>query len=125
MLTDHTPIAVIATQDLDRARAFYEGVLGFVGEQQMEGVSYAAGDGSFFVYPSSFAGTNQATAMTFDLPDAAFDDEVTVLRRAGVAFQTFEAEGLEWIDGVATAEGFKAVWFNDPDGNILNITSQG
>jgi hypothetical protein len=30
-------------------------------------------------------------------------------------------EGLEWIDGVATAGTMRAVWFADPDGNILNV----
>jgi catechol 2,3-dioxygenase-like lactoylglutathione lyase family enzyme len=125
MLINHTPIAVIATQDLARARSFYEGVLGFIGEEQMEGVSYKAGSGSFFVYPSQFAGTNQATAMSFEISGAAFDDEVAKLRDAGIDFDTFEAEGLQWIDGVAVAEGFKAVWFTDPDGNVLNVTDQG
>jgi len=125
MLSDHTPAAVVATKDLQRARSFYEGMLGLVGEPSMEGFSYRAGDASIFVYPSQFAGTNQATALSFGLPSEAFDEEVAILRNAGITFDTFEAEGLDWSDGVASAEGFKSVWFSDPDGNVLNITSQG
>ncbi len=125
MLSDHTPTAVLATKDLSRARSFYEGMLGLVGEASMEGFSYRAGDASIFVFPSQFAGTNQATSVSFGLTSEAFDEEVAILRNAGITFDTFEAEGLDWSDGVASAEGFKAVWFSDPDGNVLNITSQG
>ncbi len=125
MLSDHTPTAVLATKDLVRARSFYEGVLGLAGEPSMEGFSYRAGDATIFVYPSQFAGSNQATALSFGLASDVFDAEVAILRDAGITFETFEAEGLEWSDGVASAQGFKAVWFSDPDGNILNITSQG
>ena len=124
MLSDHTPTAVLAVQDLARARAFYEGVLGFAGEEQMEGISYRAGDASFFVYPSAFAGTNQATAMTFELDGDAFDEEVVRLRDAGIDFDTFEGLGIEWANGVAVAEGMRAVWFRDPDGNILNLSTE-
>ena len=41
-----------------------------------------------------------------------------------MTFQTFEAEGLTWDDGVASfGDQYRAVWFADPDGNILNIDS--
>jgi catechol 2,3-dioxygenase-like lactoylglutathione lyase family enzyme len=124
MLSDHTPTAVLAVQDLARARAFYEGVLQFSGQEQMEGIAYRAGDAGFFVYPSQFAGTNQATVMTFEVDGGAFDEEVARLRAAGIDFDTFEGLGIEWADGVAVAEGMRAVWFRDPDGNVLNISTE-
>jgi hypothetical protein len=61
--------------------------------------------------------------MSFSVPAAAFDAEVANLRTKGVTFQTFDAEGLAWDDGVATIGDMKAVWFEDPDGNILNLDS--
>lgn len=73
------------------------------------------------MYPSAYAGTNQATALSFGVPDDGFDAEVADLRARGVRFDTFEAEGIEWADGVASAPGMRAVWFTDPDGNILNV----
>ena len=32
---------------------------------------------------------------------------------------------MEWQDGVATAGSMRAVWFADPDGNILNLETTG
>ncbi len=125
MLSDHAPIPTLAVKDVQAARAFYEGVLGMtpMGEPP-EGVVYSSGTGMFLVYPSSFAGSNQATAMSFQIPADAFDAEAAALRERGITFTTFEAEGLEWDDGVATMGGaFKSAWFADPDGNILNIES--
>jgi len=35
---------------------------------------------------------------------------------------TFEMEGLQWNDGVASmGDQMRAVWFTDPDGNIFNL----
>lgn len=123
MLSDHTPVPALATSDLARARSFYEGVLGFTGEEQMDSISYPSGDSALFVYTSGFAGTNKATALTFDVDAEAFDEEVERLRAAGVAFDTFDLAEFEWVDGVATGEAMRAVWFRDPDGNILNVAT--
>ena len=122
MLSDHTPTPTLPTADLERSRAFYEGVLGFTpGEEGGGGVFYPSGSGNLFVYPSAYAGTNKATALSFDLPADAFDEMVANLRAAGVSFDTFEAEGLTWENGVAEMEDMRSVWFTDPDGNILNV----
>lgn len=123
MLADYVPIPTLAVMDLQRAREFYEGVLGFTPKGDVpDGVYYAAGSSGFLVYPSTYAGTNKATAMSFPVPEDTFDTEVTALRAKGVTFQTFEMEGITWDEGVATlADQFRSVWFEDPDGNILNV----
>lgn len=126
MLADYDPVATLAVKDLQRAREFYEGTLGFAaGSDAADGVVYSAGSGSFLVYPSAYAGTNRATAVSFQVPADSFDTEVTRLREQGISFQTFEMEGIAWLDGVATfgEDQFRAVWFEDPDGNILNVES--
>ncbi|MBK9697963.1 MAG: VOC family protein [Propionibacteriaceae bacterium] len=122
MLADYTPVPTLAVTDLTRARTFYEEVLGFTPKADVaDGVYYNAGTGSFFLYPSAFAGTNKATAMSIGVPAEAFDAEVGTLRSSGVGFQTFDAEGVTWDDGVASFGDYRAVWFEDPDGNILNL----
>lgn len=127
MLGDHDSIATLAVKDLQVARDFYEGVLGLAPSGDVpDGVLYRAGSGSFLVYPSTFAGTNRATSMSFQVPADGFDAEVSALREAGVQFQTFDAPGIHWDDGVASFEGgFRGVWFADPDGNILNVDTMG
>jgi catechol 2,3-dioxygenase-like lactoylglutathione lyase family enzyme len=125
MLSDHTPIVTLPTADLSKARSFYEDTLGLKPERDgMGGVAYTWGDGTVFVYESEYAGTNKATAVSFDVPISAFDDEVGALRDKGVSFMTFDLEGADWNDGVASmGDAMKAIWFTDPDGNILNISA--
>ena len=124
MLSSYTPVATLPTSDRSRARSFYEDTLGLtVANDGMGGVMYTCGSGHLFVYESAFAGTNQATSVTFDIPSAEFDAEVDALRGKGVEFMTFEIEGFEWSDGVASMGEVKAVWFTDLDGNILNISA--
>ena len=123
MLSDYSPQPTLATGDQQRSREFYEGVLGFKGEEAGPGgeIMYTCAGNAFMVYPSAYAGTNQATAVSFPVPSDAFDSEVAALRSAGITFDTFELEGVEWDDGVAVMPGMKALWFHDPDGNILNV----
>jgi catechol 2,3-dioxygenase-like lactoylglutathione lyase family enzyme len=125
MLSQYTPVATLPTADISAARNFYEGTLGLtVDRDDAGGVSYRCGDGAVFLYESSYAGTNQATAVSFDVPASAFQAEVDSLREKGVEFMRFEADGMEWSDGVATmGEYVKSVWFADPDGNILNVST--
>src|SRR4051794_14794328 len=128
MLADHTPIPNIATADLPRARAFYEGVLGFRPIRELpEGgvVVYAGGTGHLLLYVSEYAGTNKATSVGFELSLTEFDAETARLRSEGVTFDTFEAPGLSWTDGIAEVGGGagKAAWFRDPDGNTISVTA--
>lgn len=123
MLGDYSPVATLAVKDLATASTFYED-LGFGRSYEFEGgVFYTAGTGTFFVYQSEFAGTNKATALSFQVPTEAFDAEVEALRAAGITFETFDADYVTWHDGVATMTegGGRAVWFKDPDGNFINV----
>jgi catechol 2,3-dioxygenase-like lactoylglutathione lyase family enzyme len=125
MLSQFTPVSTLPTADLTKARSFYEDTLGLTPQSEgMGGVYYACGDGQVFVYESQYAGTNKATALSFDVPLTDFDAEIERLRARGVSFQTFDMEGMEWNDGVASmGESVKSVWFTDPDGNILNVAA--
>jgi catechol 2,3-dioxygenase-like lactoylglutathione lyase family enzyme len=128
MLADYTPVATIATSDLAKARAFYEGVLGFRVRDEMADagvVVYSAGSGNLLLYVSEFAGTNKATSVGFELPLEVFDTEVAGLREGGVTFDTFDAPGLTWNGDVAVSNGGqgKAAWFKDFDGNTIGLTA--
>lgn len=126
MLPDHPAMPCLAVRDLGRARQFYEETLGFrtmemPGMDDAMGVVYATKDGAMLVYPSSFAGTNKATAVSFNVADDAFDSEIASLRDHGVQFQTFEAPAGTWSDGVLSDGAMRSAWFADPDGNVLNV----
>jgi catechol 2,3-dioxygenase-like lactoylglutathione lyase family enzyme len=126
MLADYPPVANVTTTNLARARAFYEGVLGFrpVSEVEAAGVVvYEGASGRLVLYVSQFAGTNKSTAVGFELPLDTFDAELAALRAAGVTFDTFDVPGIVWDGDVAVSGGGKAAWFQDPDGNIIGLTA--
>ena len=126
MLNTFTPIPTLPTKDTGAARAFYES-LGFVaGDVGPDGsVLFASGAGRFLVYKSDFAGTNQATSMMFDVSGEEFDGVIGGLRDKGITFDTFAAEGMEWDGDVMVFEAMKSIWFHDPDGNIVSVTTFG
>ena len=116
---DATPM--IAVSDLDRARKFYQDKLGLEAKEEMGGevLEMKSGDTRITVYRSEFAGTNKATALTFDVHD--IDSEVRELKDKGVLFQHYDMPGLERQGDLYVAEGMKTAWFKDPDGNILSL----
>ena len=124
MLGDKLVAATIAVSDMKRARAFYEGVLGLNVTQDLGGaVIYGSGASAVFVYQSEFAGTNKATSATWGVGDA-FDDVVQALRDKGVTFEQYDDLPDTTRDGDVHSfadTGMRAVWFKDPDGNILNV----
>jgi hypothetical protein len=72
------------------------------------------------VYRSEFAGTNKATALTFDVDD--IESEVRELKDKGIFFEKYDLEGLTPKGDIYEGEGgFKTAWFKDPDGNILSL----
>jgi len=115
---DATPM--IAVKDLDRARRFYEETLGLEAKEDFgEGVMMKTGDTVISVYKSEFAGTNKATALTFDVDD--IEAEVRELKDKGIFFEHYDLPGLEQQGDLYVAEGMKTAWFKDPDGNILSL----
>jgi catechol 2,3-dioxygenase-like lactoylglutathione lyase family enzyme len=120
---DATPM--IPVTDLDRARKFYEETLGLKAKDEWgEGVTLKSGDTTINVYRSEFAGTNKATALTFDVDD--IDKEVRDLKDKGIFFEKYDLPGLKPEGDLYVGEGgFKTAWFKDPDGNILSLMEEG
>jgi catechol 2,3-dioxygenase-like lactoylglutathione lyase family enzyme len=112
---------MIAVKDIDRARKFYEETLGLDTKPAMGGeiLEVTSGSTPINVYRSEFAGTNKATALTFDVDD--IEKEVFMLKDKGVTFEHYDMEGLERQGDLYVGEGMKTAWFKDPDGNILSL----
>ena len=116
---DATPM--IAVRNLDRARKFYKDALGLKAKDEWggEGMTMKSGDTLINVYRSEFAGTNKATALTFDVDD--IDKEVGELKDKGIMFEQYDLPGLEQRGDLYVGDGMKTAWFKDPDGNILSL----
>jgi len=121
MLGTRNAVANLAVSDIARARQFYTDTLGLkqVDNEGDELIVLKSGDSSINVYRSDYAGTNEATAVTWEVDD--IDAEVDDLKRKGVAFEHYDMPGLKAEGDVHVGDGMKIAWFKDPDGNILNI----
>lgn len=128
MPLDQFPLrASIAVSDIDRAVAFYEGVLGL--RPVASGPSAAVPDGSrvyasgggpaLNVYQSGTAGRSAATLATWYVDD--IEQVVEELTTAGVALVRY-AEFEHDAAGIAPrAGGGRIAWFQDPDGNTFAV----
>jgi catechol 2,3-dioxygenase-like lactoylglutathione lyase family enzyme len=124
ILADAPVSAGLPASDIERARAFYEGTLGLPLAQESEGaLTFSSGNGTMlFVYPSQFAGTNQATAAGWQVDD--IEAAMKELRSKGVTFEEYDLPGLRTVDGIATLGPAKSSWFKDTEGNILALIQE-
>ena len=123
LMGDTSFYATIPTSDLERARQFYESVLGLTPIRDLgPEVVYRAGSSEFDVYTTESAGTAQHTLGTFVVGDIRA--VVDGLRARGVVFEEYDFPGLKMEDGVAQLGPDKVAWFKDPDGNILALTQE-
>ncbi|EIM71899.1 hypothetical protein A33O_22297 [Nitratireductor aquibiodomus RA22] len=94
-LNNKSSSAIVAVNDIDRARRFYSDVLGLeLNDEGLEGLLvYKTGATDLVVYPSELAGTNKANAVVWDCgPD--IDAIVADLNAKGVMFERYEMEGV-------------------------------
>ncbi len=111
--------------DGDRAKAFYEGVLG---------LTFVADDGFALVFRTDgrsgdnmvrLAKMPQVTPAQFTIlgwETTSIEDDVEALTAKGVEFVRFgfleqDAAGIWTAPG-----GDKVAWFKDPDGNVLSLS---
>lgn len=125
-LGDKDAVVTIAVRDLDAAKKFYEGTLGLHPSQdQEEGTaSYQTAKARIFVYPSQYAGTNQATAVTWLVDDV--EGIVTELKAKGVRFEHYEdLPDTKLVGDIHIAGDQRLAWFKDQDGNIHALAGGG
>ena len=124
MLNSKDAVANVAVKDLDVATNFYRNTLGLkpVHEEDGELVVFQSGHSSINVYRSEYAGTNKATAVTWEVDNV--EDEVKALKNKGVVFEHYDMPGMTRQGDVHIGDHMKVAWFKDPDGNILNIAGK-
>lgn len=75
------------------------------------------------MYESEYAGTNQATAVTWPVGDE-LEAIVQELKSKGVKFEHYDLPDTTRKGDVHLAGDIRMAWFKDPDGNIHGIASQ-
>ena len=122
MLGDRRCATMIPASDIERAKTWYADKLGFKPTyEDPGGVQYECADATgFWVYPSQFAGTNQATVMGWLTDDLTA--EMQELRANGVVFEEYDLPEIKTVDGVAElGPEDRGCWFKDSEGNILSL----
>lgn len=124
MLGNADAYATIGVKDLKNAAAFYEGKVGLKKQPSSEEMVllYSSGASKILVYQSQFAGTNQATAVTWVVDDV--DAEVRALKEKGVKFERYNFPDVKLEGDVHVSGSRRNAWFKDPDGNVLAIVSK-
>ena len=122
MLGSHKIMAFAPTLDANKARPFYEGVLGLrVLSQDKFALALDANGIMLRVtnVPPAFK-PQQFTILGWQVPDISA--AVSELKQKGVRFESYGLPTQD-ADGIWTAPGgVKVAWFKDPDGNILGLT---
>jgi predicted enzyme related to lactoylglutathione lyase len=113
----------VAVSDLERARIFYEELLGLVasGEQHAGTRKYACGDGTFlhlYVAPHH-AGKASGTLAQWCVDD--LDDVIAALTARGVRFEQYGDPTPTDTSGVHDSGYGRVAWFKDPDGNTFAL----
>jgi catechol 2,3-dioxygenase-like lactoylglutathione lyase family enzyme len=124
MLGDTDALATLAVKDIEAARKFYETTLGLTLDGGGAGavLRFSSGRSKVLVYQSQFAGTNQATAVTWAADDV--DGIVRSLAAKGVAFEHYDFPGMKREGDVHVIGNVRNAWLKDPDGNILSIVNR-
>jgi catechol 2,3-dioxygenase-like lactoylglutathione lyase family enzyme len=120
MLSQAKVTTMLPVKDMNRARAFYEGRLGFQphGGPRVDGrYEYDCGGATLALIPREGGTKAEHTAVSFQVRDIA--ERIRTLEQAGVVFEDYDLPGLKTVDHVCVLGAEKAAWFRDTEGNFL------
>jgi catechol 2,3-dioxygenase-like lactoylglutathione lyase family enzyme len=110
MLANARVVPTLAVSDIEQARHFYEGRLGFEAEAVVEGtVRYGCGGGTGLAIFERLMEATDRTVAAFEVDD--IEQEVRDLRERDV-----EVEGI-----ITLPSGVRRAFFKDPDGNVIGM----
>jgi catechol 2,3-dioxygenase-like lactoylglutathione lyase family enzyme len=121
MLTSGKMVGFIATTDYEKARAFYEGKLGFefISLDQFALV-VRAGDHKVRISRVPGFTPLQGTVLGWEVGN--IEAVVTWLKDRGVSTEKYSFVADQEL-GIWTApSGDRVAWFKDPDGNVLSVS---
>jgi catechol 2,3-dioxygenase-like lactoylglutathione lyase family enzyme len=121
MLAAAKMVGFLLTKDYDKARAFFEGQLGFqfVSLDQFALVMSIGGHNIRIVKVPSFTPL-QSTVLGWDV--ANIQAIVAWLNKQGVACEKYPFVQDRELGIWAAPGGAKVAWFKDPDGNVLSVS---
>ncbi len=121
MLGSTNIVAFVPTRDAEKARSFYEGVLGlrFVKD---DGFAMVLDANGILIRVAKMKDFTPAQFTILGWQVSEIETVVRDLQKKGVHFEIFGFFKQDEL-GIWTAPtGDKVAWFKDPDGNILSVS---
>ena len=113
-------VAFVPTKDTEKARAFYEGVLG---------LRFVKDDGFALVLDANGIKVRVARAQFTPAPFTILGWQVNDIQKVvaelqgkGVRFERFGFFEQDELGIWTSPDGARVAWFKDPDGNLLSIS---
>ena len=121
MLGSRDVITFVATTDAAKARQFYEAAHGlrFVSDDRFAVIFDANGTTLRVTKVRSFEAAEH-TVLGWQVTD--IDDAARDLSSRGVVFERYDGFNQDELGIWNAPDGFRIVWFKDPDGNVLSLT---
>lgn len=121
MLGSTNIVAFVPTRDAEKARAFYEGVLG-LGFVKDDGFAMVLDANGIMIRVAKMKDFTPAPFTVLGWQVSGIEEVVRTLQKRGVHFEIFGFFKQDEL-GIWTAPtGDKVAWFKDPDGNILSVS---
>ena len=121
MLRENPVIAMIATTQPERAKAFYSEVLGLkLIEDGWFALVFATGATRLHIQKVKQFSPLPFTALGWAVPDIGAT--AAKLAKKGVKFERYKEMPQDDAGIWTTPDGTKVCWFKDPDGNTLSLT---
>lgn len=124
MQTQSKPFSSFSVNDLQKAKAFYQEVLGLEVADNPMGLIELKPDNEtkILVYPK--ADHTPATFTVLNFPVVNIDQSVDELIHKGVTFEQYEGPIQTDEKGISRGNGGPSIaWFKDPAGNIFSLVS--
>jgi catechol 2,3-dioxygenase-like lactoylglutathione lyase family enzyme len=121
MFADTKAFSGFAVDDLEKARAFYEGTLGVrvTEEGGLLTLHLAGGGRPTLIYPKGDFSPATYTILNFPVEDV--DAAVDALAERGVEMERYPGMDQDERGISRDPNGPRIAWFTDPAGNILSV----
>jgi catechol 2,3-dioxygenase-like lactoylglutathione lyase family enzyme len=116
-------VAFVATTDPNKARAFYEGVLGLRLVEDEKPFALVFNANGVMLRVTAVHEHNPAPFTVLGWGVDSIEETVDRLTAAGVEFQRYTGMNDGDLRGIWNApSGARVAWFKDPDGNVLSVS---
>jgi catechol 2,3-dioxygenase-like lactoylglutathione lyase family enzyme len=121
MLASNKMIGFVLTRDTQRARQFYEGVLGFrFAEQNQYALVMETEHNMIRISEVKESVAAPHTILGWEVRD--IEKLAGWLKERGVSFERYSWAKQDELGVWVAPGGDKVAWFKDPDGNLLSVS---